>query len=62
MSYINENEGAYRNYRFECIIEPINYMKLINIAREEDIRTLDISTVINYVIEHYPRKNTQNLP
>ena len=51
------SEAARKDYRFEVVIDPGNYDNLLKIAHENGILTFDVSTVINFVIEQYSRKN-----
>lgn len=55
-SKFDDLEGSRNNYEFNCRLNPGTYQKLIDIAHNEGLRTFDISTVINYVIDKHGKK------
>ena len=52
----DDTEGVVRQFEFECRINPDNYQKLTAIAHKNGLMTLDVSTVINYVIQNFNQK------
>ena len=50
----NDMEGADKDYRFECKLNPSTYRKLLCIMHKNGIVTFDISAAINFAIEHFP--------
>lgn len=49
----NDNEGADKNYTFECHLSPETYSKLLRIMHKSGIVTFDISAAINYAIKNF---------
>lgn len=56
-SWYDDNEGSLSHYKFECMIGPDNYQRLLRIAHDNGMMTFDISTVINFMIENFNKKN-----
>lgn len=52
----NDTEGSNVDYKFMCQLDPLSYRNLLMIAHENKILTFDVSYMINYVINNYPRK------
>lgn len=54
----NENDEVYVTgyHEYDGCMSAKNYLRLIDIARENDIFTFDINDVISFLIKNFPRK------